>query len=85
MESEACQAIVKKYNVLLNGMAKALGLEIYVNHYKKNRNICGVCKKRCTGCELPKIFDEPLTGFLGETIDDVRFEVYLKQQVEFEF
>ena len=59
-------------------MAKKLGIEVFINHTKKNRNLCGICKKRCSGCELPKIFDEPMTGFFGDFIEDIRFEVYLK-------
>jgi wobble nucleotide-excising tRNase len=54
---------VDNYNIKLKLFAERIGIEVYVNDFKKSRNICKFCNKKCSGCDLPKIFDKAFEDY----------------------
>lgn len=46
--------------------ADKIGIEVYIHDYKRVRSLCKFCNKRCTNCELPKIFDKAFDDFFAD-------------------
>ena len=72
-ESEACRKIVEHFDGVLKKFKEAIGVDIFIHHFRKSRNICAFCKKKCNNCELPIIFDKAFEDFFADRYKEVRF------------
>jgi hypothetical protein len=75
---------VTHFNELLKVFKDKLGITINLNHFKRARNNCAFCNKKCQNCELPIIFDKAFEDFFDNRYEEVRFEVFLKEPLEVE-
>ena len=66
------------YNVKLEHLIEACGIEIYVHDYKRHKNICKYCNKKCNNCYLPVIFDKYFSDFFEKKYNETKFEVKLR-------
>ena len=70
------------FNEKLKLLAVKIGIEVYINHFKRSRNVCAFCNKKCSNCDLPIIFDKGFEDFFENRYEQVRFEVYLHDSLE---
>jgi hypothetical protein len=77
--------VVDHFNTRLKLLTEKIGIEVFVVDFKRNRNICKFCNKKCSNCDLPKIFDTAFEDFFAEKYNEVKFEVYLKNSLEIEY